>query len=83
MCQVLRSWYRAGIIRGHEGNGEVALALQGYRGDETQADVVSWLEGDSEVDSEASEAEDSEYGTSSSDSEEVSAGEVSAGEVKV
>jgi hypothetical protein len=67
MCQVLRSWYRAGIIQGQGSDSEVAKALQSHKDDETSSYL--WQRSDDEVYSEASEAEDIEYSTSSSDSE--------------
>ena len=67
LCQVLRSWYRAGILDGQDGDGEVwAVPLSsGSDGEGEQLNDNS----DSEVDSEASEIGGMEDLTAISDSE--------------
>ena len=67
LCQVLRSWYRAGILDGQDSDGEMWAVLPGG-GSDGEGELLK-DSSDSEVDSEASEIKEMEYLVAMSESE--------------
>ncbi|KAK6829326.1 restless-like transposase [Apiospora arundinis] len=67
ICQVLRSWYRAGILP--EKDNDILPLAPHSSGGADEASGLDWLESDGEVYSEASSGEDVEPPSSSSDSD--------------